>query len=62
MLLVYKGNRNFENKKYDDVSAKYLDAIKRIHKTLQPIIIWEIHCKQTKMYKEAHAEYKRLRS
>jgi hypothetical protein len=42
--LVYKGNRNFENKKYDDASAKYLDAIKRIHKTLRPIIIWEIHC------------------
>lgn len=57
--LVYKGNRNFENKKYDDASAKYLDAIKKNPQDFTAHYNLGNSLYKQKMYKEAHAEYKK---
>ena len=60
--LVYKGNKNFENKKYDDASAKYLDAIKKNPQDFTAHYNLGNALYKQKMYKEAHAEYKKLQS
>ncbi|KAF5306051.1 hypothetical protein FQR65_LT18607 [Abscondita terminalis] len=57
--LVYKGNKNFENKKYDDASAKYLDAIKKNPQDFTAHYNLGNALYKQKMYREAHAEYKK---
>ncbi len=57
--LIYRGNKSFEARKYDDASAHFLEAIRRNEKGFAGHYNLGNALYKRKMFHEAEAEYKR---
>lgn len=60
--LIYKGNRNFDNKKYDRAASVFMDAVKKNEKDFGAHYNLGNSLYKKKMYSQAKAEYQKAQN